>query len=128
MEFAVMQRAALRDLPFPAVGSMLAVARLVDGIDTRPRRRPSAPLFLRRKTVFVHDGCSNANSTRLERRPSASSIRSALKPKTHHLSTHIVSNFKVVTGASQGNSAEPVDTLTRYYRRRERADCRYAAG
>ncbi|HDR9080342.1 hypothetical protein QZM46_14265 [Burkholderia vietnamiensis] len=56
------------------------------------------------------------------------SIRAALKPKTHYLSTHIVSNSKVVTGASQCSGAEPVDTLTRYCRRRERADCRYAAG
>jgi hypothetical protein len=81
--------------------------------------------------LFVHGGCSNAGSTRLERRPSDSSdpsIRWALKPKTDHLSAHIVSNSKVVTGASQCSGEEPVDTLTRYRRRRERADCRYAAG
>ncbi|WP_155627789.1 hypothetical protein [Burkholderia vietnamiensis] len=106
---------------------MLAVARLADGIDTRPRRHPSPPLFLRRKTVrprWMFERQLDA--------PRAASIgfvdRPALKPKTDHLSTHIVSNSKVVTGASQCSGAEPVDTLTRYCRRRERADCRYAAG
>ncbi|HDR9052778.1 TPA: hypothetical protein QDB02_000461 [Burkholderia vietnamiensis] len=117
--FAVMQRAASR-------GSSMESAHAPQCCHDRAAALPRIRSFDAR--LFVHGGCSNAGSTRLERRPSASSIRPALKPKTHHLSTHIVSNSKVVTGASQGNSAEPVDTLTRYRRRRERAECRYAAG
>ncbi|WP_155626736.1 hypothetical protein [Burkholderia vietnamiensis] len=119
MEFAVMQRAASR-------GSSMESVHAPKCCHDRAAALPSIRSFDAR--LFVHGGCSNAGSTRLEWRPSDPSIRSALKPKTHHLSTHVMSNSKVVTGASQGIGAEPVDTLTRCGRRRERADCRYAAG
>ncbi|MBR8361171.1 hypothetical protein KDW10_27975 [Burkholderia vietnamiensis] len=114
---------------WPSRGSSMESAHAPQCCHDRAAPLPRIRSFDAR--LFVHGGCSNAGSTRLERRPSDSSdpsIRPALKPKTDHLSTHIVSNFKVITGASQCSGAEPVDTLTRYRRRRERADCRYAAG
>ncbi|WP_155769772.1 hypothetical protein [Burkholderia vietnamiensis] len=119
MEFAVMQRAASRS-------SSMESAHAPQCCHDRAAALPRLCSFDARLCSSTMD--VRTPTRRLERRPSASSIRPALKPKTHHLSTHIVSNPKVITGASQCSAAEPVDTLTRYRRRRERADCRYAAG